>query len=121
MDAERLADWEALCAYLEEQPYNAAYEPRCQGAYLLMGAYSPRRTIHINDPDAPPLVIAGRTVPRKKEVPNPNLAQEKEFARKCRAIVTERRRLAVVYWSTGHGWRLRKDYKEKLALERAKL
>jgi hypothetical protein len=121
MDAERLADWEALCAYLEEQPYNAAYEPRCQGAYLLTSLYSPHSTIYVDDPDAPPLIIAGRSVPRKKEVPNPNLVQEKEIAQNCRAIVAERRQLGLVFWSTGHGWRLHKDYKEKLAAERAKL
>ena len=54
---ERLDDWEALCAWLEERPYNAAYEPRCRGAYLLATPYSPQRTIRVNDPDAPPLWI----------------------------------------------------------------
>lgn len=119
---ERLDDWEALCAWLEDQPYNASYEPRCKEAYLLTGFYSPHRTITVDDPDQPPLVLYdGRTIPRKKEIPNPQLKTEKEIARQCREIVLERRRLGLVYWATGYGWRLRKDYKERLAAERAAL
>jgi hypothetical protein len=118
---ERLDDWAALCDWLEDRSYNASYEPRCRGAYLLTGFYSPHKTISVDDPDRPPLVIMGREVPRKKEIPNPNLAQEKEIARKCRAIVLERRRLQLVFWSSGHGWRLHKDYREKIAAERARL
>lgn len=121
MTEDRLNDWEALCAWLEDRPYNASYEPHCQGAYLLTGFYSPRRTISVDDPDRPPLVIMGREVPRKKDIPNPDLAHEKEIARRCREIVLERRRLQLVYWSSGHGWRLRKDYREKIAAERAKM
>lgn len=120
-DLERLDDWAALCDWLEGQAYNAHYEPRCRGAYLLTGLYSPHRTIRVDDPDMPPLTIMGRSIPRQKEIPNPNLAEEKALARRCRAIVNERRRLQLVFWSTGHGWRLHKDYREKIATERARL
>jgi len=118
---ERLGDWEALCNWLEDRPYNASYNPNCRGAYLLTGFYSPHKTIRVDDPDAPPLLIQGRAVARQKEIPNPNMEAEKETARNCRTIVIERRRLRLVFWSTGHGWRLHSDYREKLAAERAKL
>lgn len=32
---QRLQDWQALCTWLEDQPYNASYRPKGQGAYLL--------------------------------------------------------------------------------------
>lgn len=118
---ERLDDWEALCAWLEERSYNASYEPRCRGAYLLTTPYSPQRTIRVEDPDAPPLLIGNRAIPRMKEIPNPKLAEEKALAKWSREITAERRRLQVVYWASGFGWRLRKDYREKLAAERVRL
>lgn len=121
MTPERLADWEALCEWLEDRPYNASYDPGSRGAYLLTGFYSPHKTIRVVDTDAPPLVIMGRESSRYKDIPNPNLAHEKEIAARCREIVKERRRLQIVYWSSGMGWRLRKDYREKLAAEREKL
>jgi hypothetical protein len=119
---ERLDDWEALCDWLEGRRYNASYEPRCRGAYLLATPYSPCRTIQVEDTDAPPLVLYdGRTIPRKKEIPNPKLAEEKALAKWTREITKERNRLALVYWASGFGWRLRKDYKEKIAAERERL
>ena len=118
---ERLDDWEALCNWLEDRPYNAAYNPRCQGAYLLNTPYSPQRTIRVDDPDAPPLLLGDRVIPRQKDIPNPRLAEEKALAKWTREITAERRRLQLVYWSSGHGWRLRKDYREKLVAERARL
>jgi hypothetical protein len=119
--AERIDDWEALCNWLEEQPYNASYHPSGRGAYLLTGFYSPHKTISVDDPDAPPLLIGGRRVLRKKDIPNPDLAKEKDIARRCREIVLERRRLGLVFWSTGHGWRLHSNYRETIAAERARL
>jgi hypothetical protein len=118
---ERLDDWAALCDWLEQRPYNAAYDPEGRGAYLLTGPCPARRTISVDDLDRPPLIIAGREVMRKKDVPNPNIDKEREIARMCRAIVNERRRLQLVFWSTGHGWRLHSDYREKIAAERARL
>ena len=119
---ERLDDWEALCNWLEERSYNASYEPRCRGAYLLSTPYSPQRTIRVEDTDAAPLVLPdGRTFPRMKEIPNPKLAEEKALAKWSREITAERNRLALVYWATGYGWRLRKDYREKIAAERQRL
>lgn len=118
---KRLDDWDALCDWLEDRPYNASYDPHCRGAYLLTGLYSPHRTISVPDPDAPPWGIAGTMVTRMKDIPTPDLAKEKERARECRAIVAERRWLQLVYWSTGHGWRLRKDYRTLIAAERARL
>ncbi len=114
-DLERLDDWAALCDWLEDRAYNASYNPRCRGAYLLTGPCPARRFITVDDLDAPPLRIGGREVRRKKEVPNPDLAQERERARACRAIVRERQRLGLVFWSSGHGWRLHKGYREKIA------
>lgn len=118
MNTERLDDWEALCNWLEDRPYNASYEPRCQGAYLLNMPYSPHRTIRVEDPDAAPLRIGGQVVPRMKDIPNPKLSEEKALAKWTREITAERRRLQLVYWSSGLGWRLRKDYREKLQAER---
>lgn len=118
---ERLDDWEALCNWLEDRAYNASYEPRCRGAYLLTGLYTVHKTIRVPDPDATPRIIGGHTVQPQKEIPNPKLAEEKEIARQCREIVKERRRLQLVYWASGWGWRLRKDYREKIAAERARL
>lgn len=120
-DLERLDDWQALCDWLEDRAYNASYNPHCRGAYLLTGPYPARRFITVDDPDAAPMKIGGREVRRKKEIPNPELAAERERARYCRAIVRERQRLGLVFWSTGHGWRLHKDYQEKLDAERARL
>lgn len=120
-DLERLDDWQALCNWLEDRAYNASYNPKCQGAYLLTGPFPARRFITVDDLDAPPLIIGGREVRRKKEIPNPELAKERERARMCRAIVRERQRLGLVFWSTGHGWRLHKDYQERLDAERARL
>lgn len=120
---ERLDDWEALCNWLEDRAYNAAYEPRCRGSYLLNTPYSPHRTIWVDDTDAPPLVLHGGStiIPRRKEVPNPKLAEEKAIAKWTREITAERQRLQLVYWASGYGWRLRKDYREKIAAERERL
>lgn len=102
-DQQRLDDWRALCAWLEERRYNASYEPRCQGAYLLAVGTLPRQRFNYttkeweNDPDAPAV------------------------NRYVRAITAERKRLGLVFWSSGHGWRLRKDYKEKLDAEQQRI
>ena len=102
-DQQRLDDWRALCAWLEDRAYNASYEPRCQGSYLLAvhtlsrTRYNFETHEYENDPRAP------------------------AYNRYVRAIKAERKRLDLVFWSTGHGWRLRKDYKEKLDAEAARL
>jgi hypothetical protein len=102
-DMQRLADWRALCAYLEDRPYNASYEPRCREAYLLSVGTLPRKRFdyvtreYVDDPRAP------------------------EVNRFVRFITAERRRLQVIYWASGWGWRLRKDYKEKLDAEEQRL
>lgn len=111
---ERLADWTALCEWLEQQPYNASYHPSCRGAYLLSDFYPARRTIEVDDLDQP-VLTARHVVYRKKTIPNPDYPAERERARFYRQIVNERRALGLVYWSSGHGWRLRKDYRETLA------
>lgn len=118
---ERLDDWEALCNWLEDRAYNASYEPRCRGAYLTATPYSPYRTVRVDDPDQPPYIINGTAVPRQKEIPNPKLAEEKALAKWTRMITAERQRLGLIYWASGYGWRLRKDYREKLAAERERL
>jgi hypothetical protein len=118
---EMLEDWRALCEWLEARPYNASYDPRCRGAYLLATPYTATRTIRVDDPDAPPLKWGGREVPRQKDAPNPNLAEELEHSRYSRMLTRERKRLGLVFWSTGHGWRLHKDYREKLKAEAARL
>lgn len=110
MTPERLADWEALCNWLEDMPYNASYEPRCQGAYLLTGPCPARKEIQARD-----------SYGRYAWVANPNLAKEKEIAKRCREIVLERRRLGLVFWSSGHGWRLHKNYRDVLEAERKKI
>jgi hypothetical protein len=110
MTPERLADWDALCAWLEAQPYNASYAPGSRGAYLLTGPCPARKEVQARD-----------AFGRYAWVANPNLEKEKEIARYCREIVKERRRLQLVYWSSGHGWRLRKDYREKIEAERVRL
>lgn len=120
-ELQRLADWRALCAWLEDQPYNAAYEPRCQGAYLLSRPYSPQKTVFVDDYSKPSFVLGGREVWNRKEVPNPRLAEEQEKARWTRLVTNERRRLKFVFWSSGHGWRLHKDYREKLNAEEKRL
>jgi hypothetical protein len=120
-DIERLDDWEALCNWLEDRAYNASYNPKCRGAYLLSGPWPSRRTITVDDLDTPPLRIGGHEVRRKKDIPNPDYAQERARAKEYRAIVAERSRLQLVFWSSGHGWRLHKDYREKIAAERARL
>lgn len=102
-DQQRLEDWRALCAWLEERRYNASYNPRCQGAYLLAVHTMPRQRFNYetqaweSDTDAP------------------------MYNRYVRAIKAERKRLDLVFWSSGYGWRLRKDYKEKLEAEAARL
>lgn len=93
-ERQRLADWIALCAWLESRPYNASYKVRCQGEYLLSAG-------HIILPDKPDVA--------------------KAINRQTRAITKERTRLQLVYWATGWGWRLRKDYKEKLEAERKRI
>ncbi len=120
-DLERLDDWAALCDWLEDRAYNASYNPHCRGAYLLTGPFPARRFITVDDLDTPPLKIGGHEVRRKKDIPNPDLAQERERAKVCRAIVRERSRLGLVFWSSGHGWRLHKDYRERIEAERARL
>jgi len=111
MDAlARLDDWEALCAWLEEQPYNASYHPHGRGAYLLTGFYPAHKEIQSRD-----------AIGRYAWVANPDYAKEKDIARRCREIVLERRRLGLVFWSTGHGWRLHSNYRETIAAERARL
>jgi hypothetical protein len=118
---EMLADWRALCDWLEACPYNASYDPRCQGSYLLATPYTATRTIRVDDPDAPPLRFGEREVLRQKDAPNPNLAEELELSRRSRMLTRERKRLGLVFWSTGHGWRLHKDYREKLEAEQQRL
>lgn len=84
-----IADWERLCAWLEAQPYNASYKPGVCG-YLLMTA-------------------EGYTI--------------KEYGReqydRVRRMDSERKALDLVYWAIGYGWRLQKDYAEKLAILKA--
>lgn len=109
-----LEDWRALCKWLEDQPYNADYNPRGRGAYLTMKPYSPYRTIRVRDESTPPHPIFGYLM---KEIPNPKIAEEREKARRSRMITAERRRMDVIFWSTGHGWRLRKDWRERLEAE----
>lgn len=121
MTPERLADWEALCAWLEERPYNASYRPSCRGAYLLQDFYPARRTVEIVDTTAEPRTFLGRVFYPKKTIPNPDYPAERERARWCAEIVRERRSIGLVYWAVGYGWRLRKDYREKLAELRAAL
>lgn len=120
LDEQRqlLADWRALCAYLEAQPYNASYEPRCRAAYLLTGPRPADKTLLVPDPDASTDSRWGR---RSKQIPNPGYAEELARARRCRMLIAERRRLGLVFWSTGYGWRLHKDYRERLAAEQARL
>jgi len=119
---ERLADWQALCDWLEDRAYNASYEPRCRGAYLLSGPWAARRTISVDDLDRPPFfVYNGVPAYRKKDVPNPEYQAERKRAAFYALIVKERSRLQLVYWATGYGWRLRKDYKEKIEAERVRL
>lgn len=118
---EMLDDWRALCEWLEARPYNAAYDPNCRGAYLLTTPYGPQRTVRVDDPDAPPLNIGGRLIPRRKDAPNPNLAEELEHSRYSRMLTAERKRLGLVFWSTSRGWRLHKDYREKLEAEARRL
>ena len=92
LSATRLAHWTALCAFLEDQPYNAAYDPHlagCPHAYLFC---------RLPAGDFPP-------------------APAERAAR--RQVVAERRRLRLVYWQTGYGWRLRKNYRATLAELRA--
>ena len=118
---KRLDDWQALCDWLEERAYNASYEPRGRGAYLLSGYYPARRMIPVDDPNNPPYIIAGQPVPRKTDVPNPEYQAERKRAAYYRLIVKERSRLMLVYWATGYGWRLRKDYQAKIDAERERL
>lgn len=40
---------------------------------------------------------------------------------RAKRIADERRRLALIFWSTGHGWRLRKDYAASLDAEEQRL
>ena len=119
---KRLDDWQALCDWLEDRAYNASYEPTCRGAYLLSGYYPARRTIQINDHDRPPVfVFNNQPVYHKKEIPNPEYQIERKRAQWHTMIVKERSRLQLVYWATGYGWRLRKDYQAKIDAERARL
>ena len=91
MTPERLAAWESLCAYFEGLRYNATYYPSHPHAYLLCRPPS----------GAYPRSAAGRA--------------------SARQIVAERRSIQVIYWRTGKGWQLRKDYREKLAALRAEI
>lgn len=91
-ERQRLDDWQALCAWLEGRPYNASYNPKCQGDYLLNTG-----SVHRSNKDA------------------------KAINRWIRQITAERTRLQLVYWAIGWGWRLRKDYKEKLEAERKRI
>ena len=91
-DQQRLDDWTALCAWLEEQSYNASYDPRCQGAYLTSAGSLPK-----------------------------NVEGAKALNRYIRQITAERKRLQVIYWAVGYGWRLHKDYREKLAAEQERI
>ncbi len=119
---KRLDDWQALCDHLESKPFNASYEPRGREAYLLSGYYPARRTIKVDDHDRPPaFVYDGHPAYYKKDVPNPEYQAERKRAAYYTLIVKERRRLQLVYWSTGHGWRLRKDYQAKIDAERERL
>jgi hypothetical protein len=81
--------WEYLCNWLEDQPYNASYTVPKGYSWLTLT----RR-------DAP-LREYGRTA--------------YERAKRVEQI---RRSYALIYWATGFGWRLRKDY--RAALERMK-
>jgi len=119
---KRLDDWQALCNWLEDRAYNASYNPKCRGAYLLSGYYPARRTISVDDMDRlPAFAYGGRPAYYKKDVPNPEYQAERKRAAYYTLIVKERRRLQLVYWSTGHGWRLRKDYQAKIDAERERL
>jgi hypothetical protein len=84
----RLQHWCELCAWLEDQPYNASYNAveRAPHGYLLV---------------------------------QPGWKWQNKALK--RLIIAERKRLALVYWQTGMGWRLRKDYREKLDAEEARL
>ncbi len=110
MTPERLADWEALCNWLEDRPYNASYNPGSRGAYLLTGPCPARKEVQSRN-----------AYGRYEWVANPDLAKEKEIAKRCREIVKERRSLGLVFWSTGHGWRLHKGYRDIIVAEREKL
>ena len=87
---KRLAQWEELCQWLEDRPYNAAYR-----------------------------IINAHLTNRASEYPAAQWGKEAHAAAK--QIEVERKELGLIFWSSGHGWRLHKDYKEKLAAARARL
>ncbi len=87
---QHVADWERLCAWLEDQPYNASYKPGCCGHLLI--------------------TLQGYTV---KEY-------GKEHYDTVKRLDRERKVLDLVYWASGWGWRLRKDYAAKLVILKAK-
>ncbi len=87
---QRVADWERLCAWLEDQPYNASYRVACCGHLLI--------------------TIQGYAVSR----------DGKETYDRVKRLDRERKALGLVYWASGWGWRLRKDYAAKLETLRAK-
>jgi len=119
---KRLDDWQALCDWLEDRAYNASYNPKCRGAYLLSGYYPARRTISVDDTDRLPIfVYNGVPSYHKKDYPNPEYQAERKRAAYYTLIVKERSRLQLVYWATGYGWRLRKDYQAKIDAERERL
>jgi hypothetical protein len=88
---KRLEEWEALCAWLEERPYNASYRPQ----------------------------VNAHLTAQVKDYPAYRRGQANHDAAK--RIEAERKELAVIYWATGFGWRLRKDYKAKLVAARERV
>lgn len=88
---KRLAQWEELCQWLEDRPYNAAYR----------------------------LGVHAHLTAQAKDYPVSRNGHETHAMAK--QIEAERKALGLIFWSTGHGWRLHKDYKEKLAAARARL
>jgi len=86
MEDDRIEHWRQLCAWLEARPYNASYNPSIEGA---------------------PYSYLLRKVPM---VRYSTLEERRNFRR----VVAERRAARLVYWAEGFGWRLRKDYRDKL-------
>jgi hypothetical protein len=79
--------WRDFCAWLEAQPYNAVYRVPARFFWL------------VAVPQHYPAYLVG---------------EQQSKAAKAAALI--RQQYPIIYWATGYGWRLRKDYRAALDL-----
>lgn len=77
--------WRAFCAWLEDRPYNASYHVPGKFSWLIA-----------------------------QERDNPAYLSGVAQHAAAKAAAAVRRDYQLVYWASGYGWRLHKNYREEL-------